>query len=95
MAEKSLTLLGCGDVGPIHEPMNAYGALAAPVLSTGDIRFAQCERVYSNKGIEQVHIEHIHGRCRPDMASFFSDCHFNVVWPEITPWIGEERLFWT
>jgi poly-gamma-glutamate synthesis protein (capsule biosynthesis protein) len=79
MAENELVLMGCGDIGPVHEPMNAYGTLAAPILAAGDVRFAQCERVYSNKGIQQIHIDHIHNRCEPHMASVFSDCHFDVV----------------
>jgi len=79
MKEESLVLLGCGDVGPVHEPMSAYSTLATPVLAVGDIRFAQCERVYSNLGTQQIHIDHIHSRCTPDMASVFKDCHFDVV----------------
>ena len=45
MAEKSVVLMGVGDMGPMHEPMEAYGTLAKPVLATADIRFAQAERL--------------------------------------------------
>jgi len=79
MAEKSVVLLGCGDVGPIHEPMDAYSALARPALAGADIRFAQVERVYSERGALQVHSGGAHSRVKPHMASVFTDCGFDVV----------------
>lgn len=80
MARNEVVLLGCGDVGPIHEPMEPYGALVRPVLAAGDIRFAQVERVYSDRGTLQVHAEDGgHSRVKPHMASVFSDCGFDVV----------------
>jgi poly-gamma-glutamate synthesis protein (capsule biosynthesis protein) len=79
MTDNTVTLLGCGDVGPIHEPVDAYATLAKPVLATGDIRFAQVERVYSERGALQVHSGGGHSRAKPHMASLFSDCGFDVV----------------
>ena len=79
MSNREVTLLACGDVGPIHEPVHAYGALAKAALATGDIRFAQCERVYSDRGAFQVHSGGGHSRLPPHMADIFSDCGFNVV----------------
>ena len=79
MAQGSVTLLGCGDVGPIHEPMSAYSTLAKPVLAGADIRFAQVERVYSERGSLQVHSGGGHSRVKPALASVFEDCGFNVV----------------
>ena len=79
MAAGSVTLMGCGDVGPIHEPMDAYSALAKPTLAAADIRFAQVERVYSDRGSLQVHSGGAHSRVKPHMASVFEDCGFNVV----------------
>ena len=79
MAENSIVLLGCGDVGPIHEPMETYSTLARPTLATGDIRFAQCERVYSELGALQVHSGGHHSRVKPHLASIFNDCGFDVV----------------
>ena len=79
MTDNSLTLLGCGDVGPIHEPVSAYSTLAKPVLAAADIRFAQVERVYSERGALQVHSGGGHSRVAPHMASVFSDCGFDVV----------------
>jgi poly-gamma-glutamate synthesis protein (capsule biosynthesis protein) len=79
MATGSVSLLGCGDVGPIHEPMAAYSTLAKPVLAGADLRFAQVERVYSERGSLQVHSGGGHSRVKPALASVFEDCGFNVV----------------
>ncbi|OGA49245.1 MAG: hypothetical protein A3G24_14400 [Betaproteobacteria bacterium RIFCSPLOWO2_12_FULL_62_13] len=79
MATHNVILLGCGDVGPIHEPLEAYSVLARSVLATGDIRFAQVERVYSDRGALQLHSGGDHSRVKPHMASVFSDCGFDVV----------------
>ena len=75
----TLTLMGCGDVGPIHEPVSGFYELAKPVLDTADLRFAQVERVYSDRGSLQVHSGEGHSRVKPHMASIFSDCGFDVV----------------
>src|SRR5262245_64658223 len=79
MAAGTLTLMGCGDVGPIHEPMSAYPVLAKATLAGADVRFAQVERVYSERGSLQVHSGGAHSRCKPHMASVFTDCGFDVV----------------
>jgi poly-gamma-glutamate capsule biosynthesis protein CapA/YwtB (metallophosphatase superfamily) len=74
----AVVLLGCGDVGPIHEPMAQYGELVRDTLAEADIRFAQVERVYSERGELQPH-GGAHGRLPPHMASVLTDCGFNVV----------------
>ncbi|HYC44474.1 MAG TPA: CapA family protein [Burkholderiales bacterium] len=74
-----LILMGCGDVGPIHAPMSKYTTLAKPVLAQADIRFAQVERVYSERGSLQLHSGDSHSRVAPELASIFSDCGFDVV----------------
>ena len=79
MADKSVVLLGVGDVGPVHEPIDKYAKLAAATLSTGDIRFGQCERTYSTRGSMQVHSGGGHSRCDPKLAQVFDDCGFDVV----------------
>src|SRR6185295_17352739 len=79
MANGECVLMGVGDVGPIHEPMSAYSELAKPVLAGADIRFAQVERVYSERGALQVHSGGGHSRVKPHMASVFADCGFDVV----------------
>lgn len=75
----SLTLLACGDVGPIHGPVDVFSELVKPVLAGADIRFAQVERVYSERGALQVHSGGSHSRVKPNMASVFTDCGFDVV----------------
>jgi poly-gamma-glutamate synthesis protein (capsule biosynthesis protein) len=79
MSADSIVLYGCGDVGPIHAPMDGYAALAAPVLAEADIRFGQCERVYSERGSLQLHSGGGHSRLAPQMASVFEDCGFDIV----------------
>jgi poly-gamma-glutamate synthesis protein (capsule biosynthesis protein) len=73
-----VVLLGCGDVGPIHEPMSQYSELVRDTLAGADIRFAQVERVYSERG-ELKPGGGAHGRLPPHMSSVITDCGFNVV----------------
>jgi poly-gamma-glutamate synthesis protein (capsule biosynthesis protein) len=75
----TLTLLAVGDVGPIHEPVDAYGALAKSTLASADVRFAQVERVYSERGELQLHSGGAHSRAGPHMAAIFDACGFDVV----------------
>lgn len=75
----AVVLLGCGDVGPIHDPIEGYGSLVRETLATADIRFAQVERVYSERGMLQPHSGGGHSRLPPAMASVFTDCKFNVA----------------
>jgi len=79
MNEHILTLMACGDVGPIHEPMDQYTLYASSLLKEADIRFAQVERVYSDRGNFQLHSAGHHSRLPPSNASIFRDCGFNVV----------------
>ncbi|MBM3344495.1 MAG: CapA family protein [Betaproteobacteria bacterium] len=79
MATGEIILLGVGDVGPIHEPMSTYSELAKATLASADIRFGQCERVYSERGALQLHSGGAHSRVKPAFASVFSDCGFDVV----------------
>ena len=74
-----VVLLAVGDVGPVHEPVEDFCALAKPTLATADLRFAQVERVSSERGELQVHSGGRHTRLKPHMASIFSDCGFDVV----------------
>jgi len=74
-----VVLMGVGDVGPIHEPMGAYTTLARATLATADLRFGQCERVYSTRGIVPTRHSDRHSRVDPGLASIFSDCGFDVV----------------
>ncbi len=79
MTANTLTLLAVGDVGPIHEPVEAYGALASATLASADLRFAQVERVYSERGALQLHSGGEHSRAQPHMAAIFDQLRFDVV----------------
>jgi poly-gamma-glutamate capsule biosynthesis protein CapA/YwtB (metallophosphatase superfamily) len=79
LRDGKLVLLGCGDVGPIHEPMEAFSTLIRSTLAAADVRIGQCERVYSERGSLQVHSGGGHSRVSPQMASVFSDCGFDIV----------------
>jgi poly-gamma-glutamate synthesis protein (capsule biosynthesis protein) len=59
--------------------MDAYVELVRPTLEAADIRVAQCERVYSNRGALQVHSGGGHSRVKPESASIFADCGFDIV----------------
>ena len=76
---EEVVLLGCGDVGPIHEPVERYSELVRGTLQSADIRFAQVERVYSERGTLRQDSGGRHSRLPPTMASVFTDCGFNVV----------------
>ena len=77
MQENTVVLMNCGDVGPIHEPMDNYSTLVRQTLATADIRVAQCERVYSERG--SLHPASGPGWVKPHMASIFTDCGFDVL----------------
>lgn len=74
-----ITLLGCGDVGPIHEPVDRFCTLVKPLLAEADLRFCQVERVYSERGALQVHSGDAHSRVHPRLADIFSQCGFDVA----------------
>lgn len=79
MAKNTVTLLAVGDVGPIHEPIEAYSALVCPTLAKADIRFAQSERLYSARGELQLHSGVKDRPLDERLASVFTDCGFDVV----------------
>ncbi len=79
MTQESIVLLGCGDVGPTKEPLDTYSTLARPTLAAADIRFAECERVYSERGRFQLQSDSPHSRVAPHLSSVFSDCGFDVL----------------
>jgi Bacterial capsule synthesis protein PGA_cap len=78
-AAGELLLMAVGDVGPYHEPLDGYPALAKPTLAQADIRFAHCEKVFSTRGTLQVHSDGHYSRQDPRFASLFADCGFDVV----------------
>ena len=44
-----VTLLAGGDIGPGFEPTDQFAELILPLLKQADLRFAQCERTYSER----------------------------------------------
>ncbi len=74
-----VVMMCCGDVGPVHGSPESYADLVKPVLASADIRFGQCERVYSERGALQVHSGGQHSRVPQHMASVFTACGFDVV----------------
>ena len=80
MAKDDVVLFGCGDIGPVHEPMEAYGTLVKPILATGDIVFGQCERVYSERSYGAPKDLVTGNRPLPNhMINIFTDCGYNIV----------------
>ncbi|MFC2021521.1 CapA family protein [Chloroflexota bacterium] len=76
-AESEVVMMGCGDVGPVHPPIDGYVELVQPTLATADIRYGNCERQYSERGFYNAFSPH--GRQPPYMAKIFTDCGFDVV----------------
>jgi poly-gamma-glutamate synthesis protein (capsule biosynthesis protein) len=62
----------------VHEPPEIYSTLVSPVLATGDLRFAQSERMFSERGAMRMH-GFAASRMKPDMASVFTDCGIDIV----------------
>ena len=68
---KEISFIGTGDCGPVHGPADGfpierYTELVRPVLQSVDLRFANCERQYSSRGIASKTSPH--GRQPPEMA---------------------------
>ena len=78
-APNQLVVMGCGDVGPYHEPIDGYATLARSTLATADVRFAHAEKVYSERGVMQVHSDGHYSRQHPRFAALLADCGFDVV----------------
>jgi len=72
-------ILCCGDVGPLTLGDGALSEPIAPFLKQADLRFAQCERMYSMRGELAPNSNAVHARCSPEFAEVFFDCGFDVV----------------
>lgn len=78
----TVTLIGTGDIGPVHGPsdgfpLQRYTELVRPVLESVDVRFGNCERQYSSRG--SFNARSPHGCQPPEMAQIFTDCGFDAV----------------
>ncbi|MBI4189034.1 MAG: CapA family protein [Betaproteobacteria bacterium] len=78
----TISFLAAGDCGPVHGPKDGfpverYSELIRPTLAAVDLRFANCERQYSERKVG-VGIR-AHGCASPEIARIFSDCGFDAV----------------
>ena len=81
-ASNTLTLIAGGDVGPVIEPVDRLADLVSPVLRQADVRLAQCERTYSERGWYQewkTKPGGQHARQHPKLASVFQAAGIDVV----------------
>ena len=76
----NIIVVACGDIGPNLEPETPYWVNIKAMLGSADIRFAQCERVYTDLGAQQVHAHNPQNhRCPPAMAALYQQCGFDVI----------------
>ncbi len=81
----TVTLMACGDIGPIFEPTEKFVELIAPVLRQADVRLGQCERTYSERGAEPQFTDGpgqqsgSHSRLHPRMAGVWKAGGFDIV----------------
>jgi hypothetical protein len=81
MPNVSTILIG-GDCGPAHGPaegfpIEGYTELVRPVLDKADLRFINCLRVFSSRGVFGEHARQV---CQPvEMADIFSNGHFDAI----------------
>ena len=86
MMKNQISFIGTGDCGPVHGPKDGfpierYSELVRPTLKSVDLRFANCERQYSDRGANArgEGDGQPHGRQPPEMAKIFTDCGFDAV----------------
>ena len=79
---KSLSMLIGGDCGPVHGPkegfpIEGYTELVRPVLDSVDMRFVNCMRTYSSRGV----INELAPQVRQpiEMADIFTNGRFDAV----------------
>ncbi len=78
----TVTLLAGGDIGPVYEPTDQFAELIAPVLQKADLRFGQCERIYSERGSAPhfaMRPGGDHSRLHPRLASIWNAAGIDIV----------------
>src|SRR5690349_1859192 len=81
-SKANITLMAGGDIGPRFPPTREFAELIAPTLAKADIRFGQCERLYSTRGHEPQFLQGPggqHSRVDPAMADVFEAAGIDVV----------------
>ena len=76
-----VTLAGCGDIGTGHTPPESAFTHVAAALREADLRFAQCEKLYSDKKNYQVHsgAAKLEALKKPETAAAFKSVPFDVL----------------
>lgn len=77
-ARNTLILMAGGDVGPVEQPVDRLAELVLPTLRQADFRLAQCERVFSERGVAQQWLLRSHSAPRSVTADVTSDSHVRV-----------------
>ncbi len=77
----SITLAAAGDVSTGHKPPESVFTYVTDVLRTADIRFAQIERLYTERGSyqESCGFRKLEVRQPPHTAAVFASVPFNVL----------------
>ena len=81
-SKATVTLMAGGDIGPVYEPTEQFAELIAPVLQQADIRLGQCERSYSERGLQPQFSygpNGNHSRLHPRFASIWKAAGIDVV----------------
>lgn len=80
--DSSVTILIGGDCGPTHGPsegftVEGYTELLMPTLSAADMRFVNCMRTYSDRGVRAEHAPQVGQPI--EMADIFTNGGFDAV----------------
>src|SRR4051812_21631479 len=74
-----VTVAAAADVSTGHEPPESAFTYVFDILRKADIRFAQVERTYSERGSYQEQAGSRHARQEPRQASAFKSVPFDVL----------------
>ena len=82
MMPDTLSVLIGGDCGPVHGkgdgyPIEGYTELVRPVLDQADMRFVNCMRTYSSRGVQHALAPQV--RQPVEMADIFTHGRFDAV----------------
>src|SRR5688500_16543256 len=78
-SKKNLVLAAAGDVSTGHEPPESAFSYVNEALRSADLRFAQVERLYSERGTYQTLSDGAHARQHPSLAAAFKSVPFDVL----------------